>query len=220
MFNNCDCKSNGELLFYNLIKGSINIIFDVGSKNNSEYLDFNGEVHYFDPVENFISELKNKPNNNLKSFYNNFGLSYETKDLYYYPKYESFYDRINSCKISDEANKTILSVKKSNDYIIQNNIKNIDFLKIDTEGYELNVIKGFEDFIININIIQFEYGGTFLDNNYKLIDVIDYLTSYGFHKFAYLTPVGLSLISDFSDHYQYCNIVCLNKNLENYPFNF
>ena len=60
MFNNCDCKSNGELLFYNLIKGSINIIFDVGSKNNSEYLDFNGEVHYFDPVENFISELKNK----------------------------------------------------------------------------------------------------------------------------------------------------------------
>ena len=60
-----------------------------------------------------------------------------------------------------------------------NNIKNIDFLKIDTEGYELNVLKGFEDFLENIKIVQFEYGGTFLDNNTKLIDVINYLKEKG-----------------------------------------
>ena len=36
------------------------------------------------------------------------------------------------------------------DYIIENNIKRIDFLKIDTEGYEFNVIKGLGEHIKNV----------------------------------------------------------------------
>jgi FkbM family methyltransferase len=218
MFNNSNSKTNGEFLFHNLIKNKISVIFDIGSRNESDYLQFNGEVHYFEPVRSFITQLKTKPNSNSKSFYNNFGLSNEIKNIYYYPKYESFYNRINSCHICDDVNKVILSVKKAKDYMDENNIKNIDFVKIDTEGYELNVIKGFEDYVQNINIIQFEYGGTFLDNNTKLIDVINYLKDYGFHNFSYLTPDGPSIITDFTDHYQYCNIVCVNKNLDSFPF--
>jgi FkbM family methyltransferase len=219
MFNNCNSKKNGELLFYNLIKDKITTIFDIGCRHDSEFINFNGEVHYFDPVDKFINQLKTQKNNNFKSFYNNFGLSNETKELYYFPKYQSFYDRINSCKISDESNKIVLQVKTGKDYMIQHNIKNIDFIKIDTEGYEFNVIKGFEEYIENISIIQFEYGGTFLDNKVKLNDLVNYLKDFGFHQFAYLTPNGLYIIIDFNDHYKYCNIVCLNKKLEKYPFN-
>jgi len=40
--------------------------------------------------------------------------------------------------------------------MIENNIE-----QIDTEGDELNVILGFEDYIKKIKIIQFEYGGCF-----------------------------------------------------------
>jgi len=97
-------------------------------------------------------------------------------------------------------------------------ITNIDFLKIDTEGYELDVLQGFEDSLKNIKIIQFEYGGTFLDNNIKLIDVINYLDQNGFYKFSYLTNNGTVLITDFNDHYQYCNIVCINKKSDFVPF--
>ena len=53
--------------------------------------------------------------------------------------------------------------------------------------------------------------GTFLDNKTKMIDVINYLEQKGFHKFSYLTANGTEIITDFSDHYQYCNIVCVNK---------
>ena len=51
-----------------------------------------------------------------------------------------------------------------------------------------------------------------MDNNTKLVDVINYLKENGFYKFSYLTNYGTELIYDFSDHYQYCNIVCINKN--------
>ena len=84
--------------------------------------------------------------------------------------------------------------------------------------YELNVLQGFEDFLENVKIIQFEYGGTFLDNNTKLLDVIKYLELKGFYKLSYLTDKGTELITNFDDHYQYCNIVCINKKSNIIPF--
>lgn len=200
------------------IKDNINIIFDIGCYSDSEFINFSGEVHYFDPVNEFIEKLKKQTILNKTSYFNNFGLGDENKELYYYPRYHSFYDRVHSCRISDDPNKKLLHIKKGEDYAINNNIKHIDFLKIDTEGYELHVLKGFGDFLKNIKIIQFEYGGTFLDNKIKLIDVKEYLEQKGFYKFAYLTNDGPQIIKDFSDHYQYCNIVCINKHSDFVPF--
>ena len=218
MFNNCLSKENGEYYFFISIKNNINIIFDVGCRSDSEFINFNGEVHYFDPVNSYIENLKEQKNLNKISHFNNFGLGNKNEEIYYYPRYESFYDRVNSCHISDDSNKILLYIKKGIDYVDSKNIKNIDFLKIDTEGYELNVLQGFGDFLKNVKIIQFEYGGTFLDNNTKLIDVVNYLESKGFYKFSYLTNNGPVTITDFKDHYQYCNIVCINKNCDFVPF--
>jgi FkbM family methyltransferase len=200
------------------IKDNINVIFDVGCRSDSEFIHFSGEVHYFDPIITFIENLKTQKNVNKVSYFNSFGLGHENNQFYYYPKYESFYNRINSCGINDDSNKILLNIKKGKDYVVDNNIQTIDFLKIDTEGYELNVLKGFEDFLENVKIIQFEYGGTFLDNQCKLVDVIDYLHNKGFYKFSYLTNDGTVLLTDFTDHYQYCNIVCINKNSSFVPF--
>jgi FkbM family methyltransferase len=218
MFNNCDPKSNGEERFFSNIKDNINIIFDVGCRSDSEFINFRGEVHYFDPVNEFLEQLKNQTNLNKISHFNNFGLGNENSQIYYYPKYQSFYDRTTSCNLSDSSNKIALKVKKGKDYVINQNIKNIDFLKIDTEGYEFKVLQGFEECLQNVKIIQFEYGGTFLDNDVKLIDVKNYLEQQGFYKFSYLTNDGTIRIIDFNDHYQYCNIVCINKNIEFVPF--
>lgn len=218
MFNNHDYKTNGEEQFLLKIKDDINVIFDVGCRTDTQFVNFRGDVHYFDPIDEFIDQLKNIKNMNKNAFFNNFGLGNDNINLYYYPRYQSFYDRINSRGISDDVNKKLLYIKKGKDYVINNNIKNIDFLKIDTEGYEFNVLQGFEDFLENIKIIQFEYGGTFLDNNVKLIDIINYLKQKGFYKFSYLTNNGTKIITDFRDHYKYCNIVCINKNSDFIPF--
>ena len=211
MFNDCDENTNGERWFFERIKSFITTIFDVGCRHDSIFINFTGEVHYFEPMTEFIEKLQTHPTQNTKSFYNTFGLSNTEESIYYYPAYQSFYDRIESCKQSDDKNKIILRVKRADDYMRDNNIKAVDFLKIDTEGYELNVIQGFGDKIKNVNCIQFEYGGTFLDNKIKLIDVINYLRDMGFFKFSYLAGNTLVEMTDFTDHYQYCNIVCFNR---------
>jgi FkbM family methyltransferase len=211
MFNNCNSDSNGEKLFYTSIKDKINVIFDIGCRSDTLFTDFPGEVHYFDPVPEFIDTLKSVKNSNKVSYFNSFGIGNENVELPYYPRHQSFYDRIASCNVSDDANKIILNIKKGIDYVNEKNIQSIDFMKIDTEGYEFNVLKGFENYLENVKVIQFEYGGTFLDNNVKLIEVVNYLTEKGFHMFSYLSPQGFSFITDFADHYKYCNIVCFNK---------
>lgn len=218
VFNNCDPKTNGEEQFFMHIKDHIRTIFDIGCRSDSEFTSFQGEVHYFDPVSEFIENLSHQPNENRVSHFNRFGLGDETKDLYYYPKYQSFYDRIQSCHQSDEDNKVLLHIKKVTDYLTEKSVTDIDFVKIDTEGYELNVLKGFGDAIQRVKIIQFEYGGTYLDNNTRLFDVIQYLTNHGFHKFAYLTSNGPLLMNDCADHYQYCNIVCVRSDSDYVPY--
>jgi FkbM family methyltransferase len=218
MFNNCNSKTNGEEKFFVDTKDNIRIIFDIGCRSDSEFTVFDGEVHYFDPMSGFIEKLSKQPNRNKISYYNTFGLGNKNSELYYYPRYQSFYDRYISCRASDDSHKILLPIKKAIDYINEKDIKIIDFVKIDTEGYELSVLQGFEDCLKIVKIIQFEYGGTYLDNNTKLCDVISYLENKGFYKFSYLTNYGTEPITDFSDHYQYCNIVCINKNSDFIPF--
>ena len=211
MFNNCNAETNGELYFFNSIRNDIEIIFDIGCRVDSEFLDFNGYVHYFDPNIEFIQAIKNKINTNKLAKFNNFGLGETNKTLSYYPKYQSFFNRTISCSVDDSINKVEFRIEKAIDYINNNSINNIDFLKIDTEGYELNVLLGFEDKLNIVKIIQFEYGGTYIDSNTKLIDVIDLLKKYRFNKFYYLINNGKQEITNFDDHYQYCNIVCLRE---------
>jgi FkbM family methyltransferase len=213
MFNDdTNPKTNGETAFFNKIKDGIGIVFDVGCRSESDFTDFEGEVHYFDPVHDYVDILSKQPNKNTVSHFNNFGLGNKHADLYYYPHFGSFYDRIKSCGKSDDNNKILLNIKPAADYILEKNIKSVDFLKIDTEGYELDVIMGFKEHINNVKIIQFEYGGTFIDNNITLFTIVNFLESKGFCKFSYITPNGLKLLTNTDDHYRYCNIACIHKN--------
>ena len=69
------------------------------------------------------------------------------------------------------------------DFINKNKLGEIDILKIDTEGYELEVLKGLEDKINDIKFIYFEHHyDNMIEKNYKFSDIHDLLTSKGFNK--------------------------------------
>ncbi len=67
------------------------------------------------------------------------------------------------------------------DYLEKKEIKKIDLLKIDTEGYELEVLKGLKELISKVSIILFEHHyDNMIIKNYKFSDIHDFLKNNGF----------------------------------------
>ena len=68
------------------------------------------------------------------------------------------------------------------DYFIEkNNIHNVDLIKIDTEGYEFNIIKGLSKYSPRVKLIYFEHHyDDMIIKNYKFSDIHQLLTQKGF----------------------------------------
>lgn len=130
------------------------ICIDVGSNlgmYSETLLEFKPTVfiHMFEPIKSYYDYSKNKLqkyNKNIKI--NNFGLSNnnEVKNI--------FMDTVDNCKNPGwntfiyEKTQPGMKLEKTNlftlnDYCKNNNITKIDFIKIDTEGYEAFVLEGF-----------------------------------------------------------------------------
>ena len=72
---------------------------------------------------------------------------------------------------------------KLNSFIKEKNLLKIDILKIDTEGYELEVLKGLEDSINLVNYIYFEHHyDNMIKKSYKFSEIHDHLKVNGFHQ--------------------------------------
>ena len=73
--------------------------------------------------------------------------------------------------------------KKIGDYLLDNKISNINFLKIDTEGYELNVLKGLGDQFEKVSMIMFEHHyHNMIIKNYKFNDINNLLVRNNFKQ--------------------------------------
>ena len=58
------------------------------------------------------------------------------------------------------------------DYLIDNNIDKVDFLKIDTEGYEYETLLGLRNKLQNVKLILFEHHyDNMILKNYKFRDI-------------------------------------------------
>ena len=83
-----------------------------------------------------------------------------------------------------------VDVEKGIDIVNKFDVNNIDILKIDTEGYEYNVIKGFESSIKKVGLIIFEHHyDLMIKKNYTYRDINRYLISKGFEvKYKFKMP--------------------------------
>ena len=71
--------------------------------------------------------------------------------------YKRKFRLINFLNNKKTYQKIKIKVSKLKDYIEKNNIKKIDFMKIDTEGYEFEILLGLENKIKLVDIIMFEH---------------------------------------------------------------
>ena len=70
------------------------------------------------------------------------------------------------------------------DFILLRNIDYVNFLKIDTEGYEFEVLKGSESILDRVNYILFEHHyDDMIIKNYTFTDIHQFLIRNKFKKF-------------------------------------
>lgn len=187
-----DMVRNGELRALKLM-GQFNpqCILDVGA-NVGEWSLIASElfpaatIHSFEVVPSTYSELVKKTEHLPNILTNPFGLSDEAGEITIHLGSEGSTDA-TACKIEGMNLHEKLYVNRVQgrthtgaDYLLEKQIGSVDFLKIDTEGMDLRVIRGFGDSLGRVRALQFEYGIFNIASRDLLIDFCNYLGSMGF----------------------------------------
>ena len=192
--------------------------FDIGAHEGESIILFSKnfnikKIFSFEPSPiNFEKLFNNKESihnrfKDLEIHLENFALGSENKELSMNQLSETSSSTINNIdqnsKYFKKKNTFLNLVKKTNsikkidikqiklsDYLEQKKIFKIDFLKIDTEGYELNVLIGLGKYLQNVNLIMFEHHyHDMLIKNYSFSEIHDLLKRNNFTQiYKYKMP--------------------------------
>ena len=205
-----DFNHKNKIMFFlkSKLKNKLINVIDVGAHKGetiqlfSKNFNLNSIICYEASKKNFeylSNFLKKKHNFNLEIY--NIGLGSEEKELDFFQTSES--SSSTFCKINFQSNyykkkKKILDIFKKENYILNtekiklntlnNQFKNfsfnfVDILKIDTEGFEFDVIKGASNCLKNIRFIYFEHHfDSMIIKSYKFSEIHEYLKSNNFQK--------------------------------------
>ncbi len=97
--------------------------------------------------------------------------------------YKRKFRLINFLNNKETYQKLKIKISKLKDYIEKNNIEKIDFMKIDTEGYEFEILLGLENKIRLVDIIMFEHHyDNMIRKDYTFEDINKLLIKNNFNK--------------------------------------
>ncbi|WP_228042674.1 MULTISPECIES: FkbM family methyltransferase [unclassified Tychonema] len=170
------------------------------------------EMHIFEPLahvhKNLLDSLRGE--NNVKILAQNMaaGSREEIKTFYQYDDHSTLGTFDRSCWIESQGwiqppqGCTVFTTTVDR-YCQRLGIKRINFLKIDVEGSELDVLYGASELLKygKIDYIQFEYGTTYREANITLKEVCEYLQKYRYSIFKIL-PQGLEYRPNFQPEYE------------------
>ena len=132
-------------------------------------------------VENIALGSKNKLEK-FKQFYESSSSTFSkiNENSKYFKKKFRFLNKNENNNFFYEKNLKLVPLSE---YLISNNINNIDILKIDTEGFELEVLNGLKEDIKKVDLIFFEHHyDNMILKNYKYCDINNLLKKNNFQK--------------------------------------
>ena len=229
--NNFEFQTNGERLFLEkfLTDRKPHVVFDVGAHRGDwaeMALDINPsiELHCFEPGSAAFDELQSRDwPSNVRL--NNFGLGSEggAAELYLFGEgsgMNSLYRRqgLDVTKFGSQTYSETVQIRTLDNYLDQNKLERIDYLKIDVEGHELSVLQGGREAFEKgkVKLGQFEYGGCNIDSRILLKDLFGFFIGYGYelHK---LFPDGPRLVEHYEqrlENFQLANYVAVGQGID------
>lgn len=186
---NWNFDSNGELYVLNRLASlDFRCILDVGANHGAWALAANriwpvAQIHAFEIVPATVATLLEKTRETPTIIANDFGL-YETEqeiEVIHHPDK----DTTSAIAINHRETaglKLTCRVVTGDSYVTKCNIVRIDFLKLDVEGAEDKVLKGFVETIRQerIAIIQFEYSRRNILSHFLLYDFYRFFEEHNF----------------------------------------
>ena len=190
------------------------IIFDCGC-NRGDYTNTllkelnkkenDYKIHLFDIDNEMIDICKNKFKGDTSIFINNLGLAEKAGvfEARIYPDDRTRNSLIETpIEIGWNFNLEKVKLTTGDDYCSLNNIKRIDLLKLDLEGYDFDALKGFKNLLSNkvIKFLQFEYTFRALDRRILLRDIFEFFESLDY-EIGFIRKDGLFSIKTFDPRF-------------------
>lgn len=135
-------------------------------------------IHMFEPIQEYANECNHKFDKYENIFVHNVGMSNiaETKMI------RQDTNNLGYNKIGEDGNLQINLITFT-DFANNNKLTNVDFIKIDTEGYDTKVLEGMQEWIKLSDkkpVIYFEKGWNIAD---ELDMVNNYINNIGYKQF-------------------------------------
>jgi len=178
---------------HKLKKVEVRTIFDVGANLGQTAIKFsnefpNAKIHSFEPISSTYNKLVQNTKDYSNVICNNFALGNEVgeTEISIFDEKDSGLNSLVGSNMNNkqDSKKEIIKISTIDEYLKANNIQNIDLLKIDTEGFEINVMNGAINAFKNNNVklIFLEVG---LDNKINkrhqyFVDIQSYLSEQNF----------------------------------------
>lgn len=171
---------------------SVETIFDVGANYGQTALYYaenfpNSKIYSFEPIEKPYKKLvkETKHLKNVFCFPNAFGDTNDTIEISLFDENQSQLNSLkhNNTNLNSNAVKEQITVKTLDSFLQEQDIQTIDLLKIDTEGYEIEVLKGALNSLKSgkIKLILCEAALSFAnERNTQLVNIINFLKPYNF----------------------------------------
>ncbi len=207
-YGNWNPYQDGEYLMIKTFIQEGDIVIDAGAHKGEwsnlvlEHTDNNCHLYSFEPVPNFFKTLTEEVGNRAECHNVALGKNETEVSMYYYYEESEGCSSLFERKVLNTipVKRITVPVTYLDKFCSDNKIDHIDFLKIDTEGAEWDVLQGANELITHkkIPIIQFEYGGTYPDAHITLKQVYEYFTAKDYAIFR-LTADGLIHVSQWRE---------------------
>jgi FkbM family methyltransferase len=214
-WDNCDPHTNGEFFFIKKNAAFWDVCLDIGA-NVGEYaskiLEYNPSCRIvcFDPNDTLNDVLKEKGIKEVHNFVVGDTTEPVTININIDDSTQSSIHRKNDSSLPRVVNGITID-----NFVENQNIEKISFLKIDTEGHELAVLMGARRTLwdTKIDMIQFEYGGTYIEAGTTLKEIYDLIGDN--YILCHLFPGGILPVkySKEIETYRYSNWVALSRKL-------